>query len=417
MNDEMNPQALPQPAGEAAPPADEAALLSGEVAPSPGEAAPPADEAGLPSGEAAPSPGEAAPPAGEAAPPAAKSPPANLPAASGKSGFSPWLIVAVLALGLAGWQWMETRAKLDESRQEMAMRLTDSDAAASKNRMLAQQSQTQLTALQGRLDELEKRLAESKSQQDVLEGLYWNLVRGNEESVLTEIEQGVTLASQQLQLAGNVQGAILALETADVRLADNSQPQFINLRKVLAHDLERLRALPQLDVPGMYLRLESVIDAVDALPLAAAGRLRDEGQVAAAKSEAPPGSPLSMAYWRALAGDFWQEIRGLVRIQRIDRAEAVLLPPEQDFFLRENIKLRLLDARLALFARDQPTYRSELQKSAAWIERYFDGNEKSVRNSLKTLGELAATEISIELPSLNDSLSAIKRFRAEKEPR
>jgi uroporphyrin-3 C-methyltransferase len=353
----------------------------------------------------------------EAAPPVAESPPpASSPAASGKSGFSLWLIVAVLALGLAGWQWMETRAKLAETRQEVTKRLNDSDAAASESRTLALQSQTQLAALQGRLDDLEKQLAESKSRQEALEKQYGNLMRGNEESVLTEVEQSVTLASQQLQLAGNVQNAILALETAGARLADNSQPQFLDLRKVLTRDLERLRALPQLDVPGMYLRLENVIEAIDTLPLGAIGRSRDEGQ-AAAKVETPPASPLSTEYWRALASDFWQEMRSLVRIQRIDRAEPALLPPEQDFFLRENIKLRLHDARLAFLTRDQKTYRNELLKSCAWIERYFDGSEKSVRNTLQTLRELAATEIDIELPSLNDSLSAIKRFRAEKEPR
>jgi uroporphyrin-3 C-methyltransferase len=374
MNDEMNPQALPQSSG----------------------------------GTAAESPSPASLPA--------ESPPtASLPAASGKSGFSPWLIVAVLALGLAGWQWMETRVKLSETQQEMARRLTDSDASANENRTLTQQSQTQLAALQDRLDGLERRLAESKSQQEALETLYGNLMRGNEESVLTEIEQGVALASQQLQLAANVQGAILALETADARLADSSRPQFINLRKVLADDLERLRALPQLDVPGVYLRLESVIKAIDALPFGAVGLSRGEDR--AAKAEAPSASPFSTAYWRALAGDFWQEMRGLVRIQRIDRAEPPLLPPGQEFFLRENIKLRLLDARLALLARDQEIYRGELLQSCAWIERYFDGNEKNVQSSLQTLKQLAATEISIDLPNLNKSLSAIKRFRAEKESR
>jgi uroporphyrin-3 C-methyltransferase len=368
MNDEINPQALPQPSGEAAPP----------VAESP--------------------------------------PPAGPPAASGKSGFSLWLVVAVLALGLAGWQWMETRVKLAETQQEMTKRLNDSDATANESRTLTKQSQTQLAALQGRLDDLEKRLAESKSQQEAFEKQFWNLVRSNEELVLTEIEQSVTLASQQLQLAGNVRSAILALETAGARLADNSQPQFITLRKVLADDLERLRALPQLDVPGIYLRLESVIDAIDTLPLGAISRSRDEGQ-AAAKTETPPASPLSTEYWRALAGDFWQEMRSLVRVQRIDRVEPVLLPPEQDFFLRENVKLRLLDARLAFLSRDEKTYRNELLKSCAWIERYFDGNEKSVQINLENLRQLAATEIDIKLPSLNDSLSAIQRFRAEKEPR
>jgi uroporphyrin-3 C-methyltransferase len=377
MNDEINPQTPPLP-----PEAD---------APSTAPATPTAET--------------------EPAPP----PNSNSPAGSGKSSFfSPWLIVALLALGLAGWQWMETRLRLAEVQHEMARRLTANDTATSESRTLAKQTQEQLTALQGKLSELEGLLAESKSQQEVLGNLYQNLARNNEESVLTEIEQSVTLASQQLQLAGNIQGAVLALQTADTRLADSGQPQFINLRKVLTHDLERLRALPQLDLPGMYLRLENVIGAIDTLPLAMADRPHDESP-ATMPAEPPP--LFSPDYWKALANDFWQEMRGLVRIERIDRVEPAMLPPGQNFFLRENIKLRLLNARLALFAHDQQTYRSELYQSSAWIERYFDRNGKSVQISLQTLEQLAATEISIELPNLNESLSAIKRFRAEKEQR
>jgi uroporphyrin-3 C-methyltransferase len=228
----------------------------------------------------------------ESSPPPANS---NSPVGSGKSSFfSPWLIVALLAIGLAGWQWMETRLRLTETQQEMAKRLTENDTATSESRTLAKQTQEQLAALQGKLGEIEGLLAESKSQQEVLENLYQNLARSSEESVLTEIEQSVTLASQQLQLAGNIQGAVLALQTADARLADSGQPQFINLRKVLTHDLDRLRALPQLDLPGMYLRLENVIDAIDTLPLAMADRPRDETP-ATMPAEPPP--PFSSEYW------------------------------------------------------------------------------------------------------------------------
>jgi uroporphyrin-3 C-methyltransferase len=369
--------------------------------------------------ETPPSSGAMIPSAAESPAPPAKSSPERR-----SGGFSLWLIVAVLALGLAGWQWMETRQKLDETRQEMARRLSESDAAVSENGTLAKQAQAQLAALQGRLGELEAKLAESKSQQEALGNLYRRLARGHDESVLTEIEQGVTLASQQLQLAANVQGAILALQTADARLADNGQPQFIGLRKVLTRDLDRLRALPQADLPGMYLRLENVIEAIGALPLAAAGRVRDENPPAPPAEAQPPlfsaeywQSLLTAEYWRKLASGFWGEMRSLVHIQRIDRAEPALLPPGQDFFLRENLRLRLLNARLALFARDQQTFHGELRQSVAWIERYFDGPDPAVQNSLQTLRQLAAAEIVIKLPSLNDSLSAIKRFRAEREAR
>lgn len=350
--------------------------------------------------------------------PAVPAEPLSPPDKTEKRGFGPWpvfaLLIAVLALGLTGWQWMEMRQRLTEIQQEMARRLSDATTTARESQTLSNRAQERLVALQGKLVELEGRLAESRSQQETLEALYQNLARGNEETLLTEIEQAVTLASQQLQLAGNIQGAVLALETADARLADNRQPQFINLRKVLTRDLERLRALPQLDLPGMYLRLENVIEALAVLPLAVAARSAGEHR------ETPPEpspSLFSLDYWRARSTDFWRDVRGLVRIQRLDHTESALLEPEQDFFLRENIKLRLLDARLALFARDQSTYRNELRRSSAWIERYFDGNDPVVQNCLQTLGRLAAAEISVELPNLNESLSAIKRFRAEKEQR
>lgn len=345
--------------------------------------------------------------------------PATLAEPPGKKrtgGISPWAIIAVLALGLAGWQWMETRMRLAETQQELAKRLAESDAVAQESRALAKQAQEQLAAVQGKLGELEGRLAESKSQQEVLEGLYQNLARNSEETALAEIEQSVTLASQQLQLAGNVQGAVLALQAADTRLAASNRPQFLSVRKVLARDLDRLRALPQLDLPGMYLRLENVIAAIDSLPLAVDGRPRED---ATRESPADPSqaSALSVGYWQLLAADFWKEVRSLVRIQRFDRDEPALLAPGQGFFLRENLKLRLLNARLALLSRDQWTFRNELRQAHEWIERYFDGREKSVQASLGSLKQLSATEVSIELPHLNDSLSAIKGFRAEKDRR
>ncbi len=330
-------------------------------------------------------------------------------------GFSPWLIIALLALGLAAWQWVETRQRLAETQLELAKRLAENDIVAGEARTLAKQAQEQLGVLQGKLGDVEGRLVESKSQQEVLESLYQNLARSNEESAIAEIEQSVTLASQQLQLAGNVQSAMLALQAADARLAGSNRPQFIQLRKVLTNDLDRLHALPQIDLPGIYLRLEKIIEAVDNLPLAASGRPREEHRNEETVEAAPPPTFFSSEYWQALAVGVWRELRGLIRIQRVDSADPVLLPPEQGFFLRENLKLRLLNARLALFSRDQWIFRNELHQCSAWIDRYFDTRDRDVQSAQQALKQLVATEIDVKLPSLNESLSAIKRFRAEKE--
>lgn len=335
--------------------------------------------------------------------------------ASGLSAWqNPWLYIALLALALAVWQWFETRIRLAETQQEMARRLSESDAVAKESRTLSRQAQEQLAVQQGKIGELEGRIAESRSQQATLETLYQDLARNRDERALAEVEQGVTLAAQQLQLAANVHGAVLALQAADARLAGNGRPQFIGLRKVLVRDLERLRALPQVDVPGMNLRLESLISAVDTLPLAVDGRPREEGK-SRQTIELPPPTMGSRIFWQQLALDFWGELRSLVRIQRFDRDEPALLAPGQVFFLRENLKLRLLNARLALLAHDQWTFRNELTQARIWVDRYFDNRDKSVQTAQSTLKQLSATEINIELPNLNESLTAIKNFKLGKD--
>lgn len=335
-------------------------------------------------------------------------------AASGGVWRNPWLIVALLAMALAAWQWGETRTRLSETQQELAKRLSESDTVARESRALARQAQEQSAALLGKIGELEGKLAESKGQQALLESLYQNLARSRDEWALAEIEQGVILAAQQLQLAGNVQGALLALQAADARLAGNSRPQFIGLRKVLTRDLARLRALPQIDLPGMSLRLENLIVAVDTLPLAVDVRPREERQPQAG-ALLPTVSVVSVAFWQQLAIAFWQEVRGMIRIQRFDRDEPALLAPGQSFFLRENLKLRLLNARLALLARDQWSFRNEIRQILNWVDRYFDEREKSVQDVRFTLRQLSAAEINIELPNLNESLSALKGFKLGKD--
>lgn len=368
--------------------------------------------------EVAATPGESAAASAEASPSVAASgpaaaaaysepPPAPVPAAP-TAWQSPWLWVAVGALALSGWQWVETRLRLADTQQELAKRLTDSDNANRDSRLVVKQSQDQVIALQEKLGALESKLADSQSQQASLENLYQDLARNRDEWALSEIEQSVTLAAQQLQLAGNVHGAVLALQAADSRLSGSSRPQFISLRKALNRDLDRLKALPQVDLPGMSLRLENVVVAIDTLPLAVDVRPREDTRP---KAEPAPET----GAWQRFALEMWSELRGMVRIQRFDREEPVLLVPGQVFFLRENLKLRLLNARLALLSRDQWTFRNELKASQVLLERYFDTHNPSVQTALGGLKQLGAAELNIDLPTLNESLSAIRSFKSARD--
>lgn len=333
--------------------------------------------------------------------------PVNVPARSYRQTLT--LVIAVLALLLAGGQWLESRQKLAEAEQRLSQRLSEAAAVDQEERGAQKQLRSQVEDLQARLGAFEGKLNEFQAQGTALQSLYQDLSRSREEATLLEIEQAVTLAAQQLQLAGNVPVAQLALQTADARLARLERPQYLPLRKAVAHDLARLNALPLVDVPGISLRLEEIVTGADKLPLAAHGRPTAKP----AKAQAVEAA----AWWQRLGGEVWQELKGLVRIQRFDREEPALLAPGQDFFLRENLKLRLLNARLALLSRDQATFRSELKVAQGWLGRHFDADDKGVQAAQAMLGQLTATTLSGEFPNLSDSQAALRALRNGKEKR
>lgn len=360
----------------------------------------------------APSPEAPRNPAADPAPEVTGNPgPAVAPNGSGAPlratrHWGPWLAVALVAVVLLGWQWAETRYKLHQAQAELAQRVEAADSASKETRGLAKQSQDEVAQLEAKMGALQAKQDEFQSQQASLANLYQDMVRNRDEWTLAEIEQSLTLAAQQLQLAGNVPGAILALQAADTRLARSAQPQFLGLRQVLNRDLARLRAAPLADLPGMSVRLETVLGNVDRLPLAFEARPRQAREGA--------GAP-APTWWQRLGTGLWDELKGLVRVQRLDRSEPALLAPEQSAYLRENLKLRLLNARLAMLSRDQWTFRSELKQSEAWLERYFNTQDPGVANALSTVRQLAGTDLMINLPDLNDSLGAVRNLKLGKE--
>jgi uroporphyrin-3 C-methyltransferase len=259
--------------------------------------------------------------------------------------------------------------------------------------------QENLRDAQAKISLLESRLGESQTQQAALEALYRELSPSRDEWALTEVEQVLMLASQQLQLAGNVRGALAALQVADSKLQRLDRPQFVPLRRALARDMDRLKAVPFVDVAGLSLRLDEAIAQIDSLPLALDGRLQ---------APSPPAPPQGESGWRRLLGRAWQEIRQLVRIENIDRPELPLLLPQEQFFLRENLKLRLLSARFALLFRDQANFRADLTAADAWLARYFDTRSKPVQALQTLLKQLKATDMASELPGLAASLDAVR---------
>src|SRR3954470_19083270 len=231
--------------------------------------------------------------------------------------------LAVVAVLLA-WQWADSRSRLDALREEVAQRLRGSESESRDALLLAKQAQDALRDVQAKESQLEVKLAESQRQQVALEALYQELSRSRDEWVLAEIEQILTIASQQLQLAGNVRAALVALQTADARLARSDRPQFAPLRKVLASDIERLKAAPSPDVPGLAIRLDQLIATADSLPLAQESRPATRTEEGAENT----GGGL----WQRLGSDFLSELKQLVRVEHMERPDPAVLSPSQAFF-------------------------------------------------------------------------------------
>lgn len=322
--------------------------------------------------------------------------------------------VAVILLAAAvAWLWWRSSSDIAFTQRELTRRVTESDARSVAATQTAQEASNRLVDALKQVAVVEAKLEESQSQQYALEQMYQELSRNRDEIQLADIEQAITAAAQQLQLTGNVSAALLALQNADARLARINKPQFLGVRRAIARDIDRLKALPSTDVSGMAVKLDQTIAMVDAMPA-----LIDEkpAPVAARKpkaAEKPGAAPVEapQTWWRDLLDRLSTEMRGLVRIREVGSPDALLLSPTQAYFARENLKLRLLNARLQLIGRNEAGFRSDLQAALDWIGRYFEPQAKQTQSAQALLRQLQAAQVSVELPSLSDSLNTVRDFK------
>ena len=325
------------------------------------------------------------------------------PPASRRAGYA----IAIGAVAVAGLlAWIDAKRDVASLRADVAGRLSTADQAAAQFKARDAEIAGELRETQAKLALLETRLAESQSQQAALETLYRDLAPSRDQLAIVEVEQVLALASQQLAIAANVPAAIAALQLADAKLARLDRPKFGPLRRAIASDMERLKSMPYVDTAGLAGRLDAAIASIDAMPLA-----RDERVAAPAATAVPPDAPA----WSRLAREMWADLKGLVRIEVSDRAAPPLVAPNQQYYLRENLRLRLLSARLSLIARNEPAFRADVKAADAWLRQYFDTRAKPVATVLASLAAMASVTMPAEVPDLARSLDAARALRAAQD--
>jgi uroporphyrin-3 C-methyltransferase/uroporphyrinogen III methyltransferase/synthase len=329
--------------------------------------------------------------------------------------------LAVLAVLLALQTW-SSHSRINSLRKDMAQSLQKGNAVNAETAALAREVSDTAKELQIKVGVLESRQSEAQSQTLALEQLYQDLSKNRDEWALTEIEQVLSTASQQLQLAGNVQGALIALQNADRSLSRSDKPQFLNIRRAIGADIERLKAMPAVDLAGVALRLDNVIAHVETLPMLSdekpllpAAPVRSTRGKAAAQAE-PENLTLVQRVtqtWRNWSQEMWDDVRQLVRVRSVETPEALMLSPTESFFVRENLKLRLLNARLALLSRNEATFRDDLNSAQDILLKYFDTRARVTQSAQAALRQVQANNLAIEMPTLSESLNAVRNYKAK----
>jgi uroporphyrin-3 C-methyltransferase len=269
-------------------------------------------------------------------------------------------------------------------------------------RSLARQAveQTRETAAKQAL--AEAKLSEVALQRTQLEELMQSLSRSRDENLVVDIESALRLAQQQAQLTGSVEPLLAALKSADQRVGRAGQPRLTPLQRAIGRDIDRIKAASLTDLPGLLVKLDELVRLLDDLPVAnAVASVPGIGPV-------PPSSGFEPRVWweRALA-IVALETRRLVRVSRIEQPEAALLSPEQSFFLRENLKLKLLNARLGLLARQLESARADLSAASAALNKYFDPGSRKTQTASTLLQQVQSQMRATELPRIDDTLAAL----------
>ncbi len=337
------------------------------------------------------------------------------------------VVVALVAVVALVFAWRADQ-RVRSTERELVQRQQDSANHVAEAVMLSRQAQDSMRDAMAKVALLEARLTEVAVQRDQLEDLIQSVARSRDENLVADVESAVRAAMQQAALTGSAEPLVAMLKQSDDRLARANQVRLEPVRRAIARDLVRIKASSVADVASLSVKVDEVVRMVDELPLLAAAEPRHDlageantlGKPAPAARPAPPGAAASSVdavdEWltrgwnqatRFVADNIWTEIRSLVRITRIEQPEAMLLAPEQALFLRENLKLHLLNARLALLARQFDAAQSDLRWSDAAILRYFDRSSKRTQIASEQLRQVIQQSHQAGVARPDDTLAAL----------
>ena len=329
-------------------------------------------------------------------------------------------VICIASLSSASYLWF----KLSNIEEQLARQSAQSNTQSLEARVSSKDAQELARETAAKLALLDAKVMEVSLQRAQLEDLMQSLSHTRDENLLAELESMLRLGQQQSQLMGSAQPLLSALKTAEQRVSKSSQPKLLLVDRALLKDIDRIKSTPILDTPSLLLKLDQLVQKVETLPLLNDPQVSPATSKVQEPSTQSTGSDTNTKSWaqtiRAVGGEswldtfpnsVWSQIKGLVRITRIDQPEASLLAPSQAYFLKENLKLRLLNSKLGLLAHQINSFKSDLNESQRDLDKYFAMQSKQGQEVAALLKEIKELGAQPEVPQIQDSWSALSSTR------
>jgi uroporphyrin-3 C-methyltransferase len=332
------------------------------------------------------------------------------------------LILAVVACIATVYMWYRFDVQGRHRQEISAANLSGDLKAVTESARALEKRQDVLSAAQQKLDtsqddlgrliqeKLESSVNTLREQQEALAAsvskIYESMDRSIDSWALEEVEQLLRMANQSVSLAGDIKGGIIGLELADKRLTELGNPELLEVRRLIAEELGQLKAVGQADLPGIAFRLAGIIATIDKLPLVN----EPDRPLAAGSSQPAPVAEENM--WMEAGQDLLDDLKGLIRIQKVSEPAKPLLPPEQRYFLVGNLRLMLSAAQIAVLHADTATFKANVEQATLLLSDYFDTEQQSVKSALADLQNLAAENLASDRPNISGSVVELQSIKS-----
>ncbi|WP_108652524.1 uroporphyrinogen-III C-methyltransferase [Dongshaea marina] len=327
------------------------------------------------------------------------------PATSNKGALLPKisLLVSILALLLAIviggsllWLGKERVQQQAMSNLQVDSQLTQEKTAREQLSQTLQQTRQQLDEQQQDAKQLSEVVGQLRAQ------LREKAQRTPANWVLSEADYLLKMAGHKLWLQHDVPTAILLLNSADERILSLHDPSLIPLRRTIANDITQLQALHRPDREGIALRLGALVTQIDKLELAHPYvRKQQDAQQDQLSSQVADWKQNLVKSWHHFINDF-------VTVQRQDGQVKPLLSPSQNWYLRQNLRLMILQAQQAVYQEQPELYRQSLADARQWVAQYFSANDPKAQGVIRELDQLIKQPVSVEYPKQLKSLPQLE---------